>query len=459
MTVSSKMFKGSLFLLVLLFSVFVHADILITPDNQNKIVGVRLSDLNRYLPGVIPRIGELNRAIYNNPRRYFLYANSKSKILNLFLRELPKKDDDGYINLKLGAFLKYNKKKFEFETFNIKYRDNSNSGFHISNRRFIYLNDTLFSLQIGLIERKLVLRDSTYGLLMVFPVGVGAFDAQVENKEQVALLTSRIRNGFIYKEAAVEKRKKPKYYQKKPFIRVLNKKGSGGFTQFGLHIKQNEVFRRGFDSHGCMRLREHDLFALFYLLKKGNKSYLPLSMTYRVEDKADHPLPYWTKFYQEVANFGTKAAPECRRKGGGLIFNKHPPLVLMRKVRNTPPPVHLLNDLTDIANPEKRNCLTKKQLKMKKKAERKLLGNVKIMSELNANLDSRKAELEIEAARNQTGGQFDYYIRISAYDYDEDKVKKEKKEISKLEKEIESLRVKNNEIKQTIRDLESLESL
>ena len=106
------------------------------------------------------------------------------------------------------------------------------------------------------------------------------------------------------------KRSKPRYFQGKPFIRIINGPDiEEDSTPIGFHIEINNSFVRGFDSHGCMRMREMDLMLFYDLIALGSKQQTPLTIQYRLNDLSDSPIGKRDQTYKKVLNKGTNESP------------------------------------------------------------------------------------------------------------------------------------------------------
>jgi hypothetical protein len=174
----------------------------------------------------------------------------------------------------------------------------------------VNLEDTSLKAAVGLVDRKLIIKDEDKNIKMVMPIGVGAFDEGAMNEGKVSLLTPRLNNGFLDKRVVDSKREKPKYFKGKPFIRLLKGRDHvSDRTPIGFHIEINDSFVRGFDSHGCMRLREMDLMSVHDLVMGGSLTQIPIIVKYRLDDLSDSPILKRNKVFKTILNKGSKTAP------------------------------------------------------------------------------------------------------------------------------------------------------
>lgn len=278
-------------------------------EAANKVLGVRIDDLVNSYPSLVPGLANVAANIKSNPQAFF--NNGSVEVVHLvFLREIPELQSDTIV-LKLTAYVKY-KEVSNFENITISYAKGVSklAEMTISHENSVNLKDAVFKLQVGLVDRKLIIQDEIHDIKFILPIGVGGFDEGVLNEGKVSLITPRFQNGFIDQRAVISKREKPRYFDGKPFIRLL--KGNdlrADSTAIGFHTEINDSFVRGFDSHGCMRLRVPDLMAVHDLIMDGDEQQTPISVSYRTADLSDHPAGKRNKTYKTVLNNGTSASP------------------------------------------------------------------------------------------------------------------------------------------------------
>ena len=283
--------------------------LVIPAEAANKVVGVRLDDLVNNFPSLVPGLANVAANIKTTPQAFF--ANGEIQVVhNVFLSKLPEVTP-GLVRLSITGYVKY-KGFSNFEKIIVSYNNGAKklSDMIIESEASVNLRDTAFSLSVGLVDRKLIVEDSIYDIKFVFPIGVGGFDEGVLNEGKVSLLTPRFKNGVIDQRAVISKREKPRYFDGKPFIRLL--KGNdikSDMTAIGFHTEINDSFVRGFDSHGCMRLRVPDLMALHDLIMDNDEQQTPITVNYKTKDQADHPAGKRNKTYKTVLNNGTKESP------------------------------------------------------------------------------------------------------------------------------------------------------
>jgi hypothetical protein len=174
-------------------------------------------------------------------------------------------------------------------------------------------------MSVSLSEQLAVISDEKTGFRRVVPLGVGAIDA-VRFPGITTLMTPTTEHGRLDKRHLWRAREKPKYYRGKPFINVRvpveipenGKPVRYRTTIIGFHIWQNPAFRRGYLSHGCIRMRDADLDELLAVVE-GVRGTLPIKIRIKPIPKTWHPFPKLLNRYVAVKNYGTKEKPEARK--------------------------------------------------------------------------------------------------------------------------------------------------
>lgn len=180
-----------------------------------------------------------------------------------------------------------------------------------------------FKISAGLIDRMLVLESVESDVRIIYPLGVGGFDNNVMGFGK-RLLTPLFHGARLVKDSIVPHRTHPSYYRGEPFMPITN--AHGVQTAIGFHItilsdgdwakKGPNYLVRGFDSHGCMRLRQRDLRELYAIVKYQKDASIPVEVNYFVwSDSFDqsenlnehqvsqlHPYPFRTDGYMTVSS-------------------------------------------------------------------------------------------------------------------------------------------------------------
>lgn len=305
-------------------------------SSNSLVVGVRLDDVAKYSSRVYPLLGQRVQAVQGVIRDRMITEHGADEIFHIFFNQKPFIINRDNMELSLTVFYRHMNEEYLFTDIQLDVSKNRvlfRSGITRS------LNDTSFSLEVGLIERKLILTDSESRLKMVFPAGVGGFDEGVMIEDQLSLVTPRFQSAWLDKREAYAARQKPAYFAGKPFLRLtIDQELNIGYTAIGFHVQPNLTpFVRGFDSNGCIRLQTEDLISIHKILAHGRHLHLPVRVLYRIADSADHPMPKINTPFKTLLNTGTKSRPQ---------FDVDPEnnLVLMGRELKRAPLTHLLKD-------------------------------------------------------------------------------------------------------------------
>lgn len=323
-----KMMRSALFMVfVCLPFLAVHAE---------GVVGVRLTDLEKHASGRAPYVGLLHDHIEASQSALFV----SQEILNVFLESEPKRVGQTW-SYEVTAFVKNTSGQLRFERMNAEVNTQT-SQVRAWVRESVSLAQTDFIVEVALVERLVVLRDRSSSLLMIFPIGVGSFDEGVLNREY-SLLTPRFKNAYLSKRVAIESRTTPRYFAGKPFIRLLDGEQKA-HTPIGFHAQPNlDAFIRGFDSHGCIRMQLEDLMALYEFVARHPETYIPLTVSYHLDESYQHPFPKRDRSFQTIQNVGTRSNPEYTIDRDYLVQTTYV---------NRQPPVEQLYDFAEDNNEE-----------------------------------------------------------------------------------------------------------
>lgn len=197
------------------------------------------------------------------------------------------------------------------------------------------LNKTQFSVDVSLVDLKAQLSDAISGAKFVIPIGGPAFDQGVlpRSKGHQIFVTPTF-SGMMSSSSSYESRTDPPYYKGKPFLAVAPKSGAGtlyGFhtTPFGYidkHVDNNELVR-GFVSAGCMRLKDDDLYEMFYIVAYSGKM-IPVEIQQKGSWIEQHPFPMILNGYHKVSGY-------CPKIGKGNSECLPEPIVGSRIVYST----------------------------------------------------------------------------------------------------------------------------
>jgi hypothetical protein len=156
----------------------------------------------------------------------------------------------------------------------------------------IPLSETHFSVNAGLLDRMVVIEDAANGLTLAFPLGVGGIDEAVISKGY-RILTPRFHGVYLTRSTVQPTRNDPTYYRNRPFMPITEGKNSPTAIAFHITILDDgtaaraglNYLQRGFESHGCMRMREKDLMEFFAIVMQGGNLKVPVDVDYHVAAK------------------------------------------------------------------------------------------------------------------------------------------------------------------------------
>ncbi|OIQ16394.1 MAG: hypothetical protein BM556_14725 [Bacteriovorax sp. MedPE-SWde] len=342
-----NMIKGGLVLSAIALSMNAAAAFQTLGVGSNKIVNVRVNDVAKWTNNKVdPNLSKFVSWASKNNSKLFPDLKVK-KVYNLFFTDLPQRDGDQF-KYKLAAFVRTEGsfEELQFVKLNIhgelKWDKKKVKGYVnsiISEQ--IGLSKTNFKVEVSLADRKAIVKDTTNGLKMVFPLGVGAFDEGVLN-DGVSILTPRFKAGFIDKKFAQYERKKPRYFMGKPFIRLhAGDRSKEDYTSIGFHTQPNGgEFIRAFDSHGCIRMQNPDLYAMYWIITQAPRRKTPLVVKFKLNDSAEHPFPLKNKPYKRVLNVGSATSPNWTMDRDDLVQTSY-------NWNDTAPISHLVDDAAD----------------------------------------------------------------------------------------------------------------
>lgn len=334
-----------LFLYSLLVFFFTTVQAQFAPAHANQLNHVDIRDLVQYQNEQYPFAKIVLLDLRRNSPRYYPFgvefrgAGVKKR---LYTRE------NAVYGVEIEGRVRYDRERFwvnlisfyhatmggfRFRRHRVLVDQVRNQVLRIETEQDFSLQDTNFRVEIGLAQRKVILIDDEKDITKVYPIAVGAFDFGITKQAhgRTRLVTPiftapNIQPAFIQSE-----RCDPNYYECKPFIRIMN--GARGWTDIGFHIQQNPQLERGFVSHGCMRMREKDLYEMNAIFKYNSQKTSSVNMKMFLRSTIDHPYPMHNNWFHSVENFGTELEPQT----GKDRFD----LTALEKVQSLPP-VHQL---------------------------------------------------------------------------------------------------------------------
>ena len=195
----------------------------------------------------------------------------------------------------------------------------------------IALSETNFNMKGSLADQKIILEDTNYDITKVFPVTVGAIDARdglvesmnfwVPKRNRNIGKTPELKKEFQdFSNAALVKRSKwttgnswanaaerihPHDYRGRPFLGLVDlnfvnldaekPNFAAGYREVGLHYQiTRSKLERGFRSHGCVRVRDKDLYQVDAIVNHGPKDMVASVFKKELPEYAglNHPHSY-----------------------------------------------------------------------------------------------------------------------------------------------------------------------
>lgn len=182
----------------------------------------------------------------------------------------------------------------------------------------IPLSRTQFQVVGDLLGRKVILEDRQNQITKVFPIGVGSFDVRTAfgMDNHVSLMTFEFQDAVLKKTDSqrgfypnTRSRIYPSYYKGRPFLAIFDR--TKGYRQIGMHYQiDDDGLRRGFVSHGCVRVEDKYLYQLDAILNEGLQDEIPIKIVYDLKgyENIDHPMPKLDSGYN-IVNYSELTPP------------------------------------------------------------------------------------------------------------------------------------------------------
>jgi hypothetical protein len=207
----------------------------------------------------------------------------------------------------------------------IQVKIQKNNTFQILASKDISLASTHFFFSVGLLERAVLLEDSKTGIKIIFPLGVGGLDS-VTDPSRTDILTPLFQNSMIKKSSVDPSVTDPSYYRGLPFLPITDRHGHETVIAFHITILDDSTWIsrggnylvRGFESHGCMRLREGDLAEMTAIVMGGPDPGTPVNVNLVTPEHlgATHPYPMRRNGYQRIKYFENPGQAEHFKRDG-----------------------------------------------------------------------------------------------------------------------------------------------
>lgn len=191
-------------------------------------------------------------------------------------------------------------------------------------------------IKASLLDRLTVVSDESFGFARIYPAGVGALDT-VRVPGEMSSLTPATELGRVSRESGFLTLNAPTWNRGLPYLPfeipwVANRPdGQRRWyveTRVAFHAFQGQTFSRGFNSHGCITLRDADLIELADLVF-ARAEPVPLVVRPNPFREHQHPLAHESGHYWALENLGSAARPAITRGN----------LYAIKKVKEAPPAI------------------------------------------------------------------------------------------------------------------------
>jgi len=191
-------------------------------------------------------------------------------------------------------------------------------------------------IKVSLLDRLTQVYDEAFGFARVYPAGVGAID-EVRVPGEISSLTPVTELGRVSRETGFLSLNAPSWNRGMPYLPfeipwVANRPdGQRRWyveTRVAFHAFQEQRFSRGFNSHGCVTLRDEDLTELAALVF-ARPVPVPLTVRPNPFPEHQHPFPHESTHYWALENLGSAERPHITRGN----------LYAIKKVKEAPPAI------------------------------------------------------------------------------------------------------------------------
>ncbi len=250
--------------------------------------------------------------------------------------------------------------------------------------REIPLSETNFTVHVELATQKALLTDLNHGVTKVIPITAGSIDSRTASGDaskvnSMTLLVPGRRiqyRNFELQDSVLVKRQtwsannnshqrvRPAYYKGRPFIALIDqsrmsKNDDGSFKKYRTRLDENgnntfvlgsdqkpildeengtpyypagyrligfhyqieaTGLKRGFESHGCIRLQDHDLYTIDAIVNAGPKDLVPVEVKMLLNEFQDLDSIYKRSSNYKKVIYSTSEEPNdftvyCKNKG------------------------------------------------------------------------------------------------------------------------------------------------
>lgn len=175
-------------------------------------------------------------------------------------------------------------------------------------------------IEVSLVDRLTFVGDERFGFARTYPSGVGALD-EIRRPGYLTSLTPATELGRISRQSSHRSLSSPAWSRGKPYLPFeipwVAERADGTRrwyvkTRVAFHIWQGRAFSRGFNSYGCVTLRDTDLDELADLVF-SRADPLPLRVSAPALSEHRHPLRHEGGHHWVLENLGTDENPRIIR--------------------------------------------------------------------------------------------------------------------------------------------------
>jgi hypothetical protein len=294
---------------------------------------VDLADVAKYRSDLLPDAGMIVSAFTDDSA--MISPDGSFLIGGVELQNYPLEDADGkgvvYHNITALMASQNAENFFRFFSIHVTTNGGHREIDEVQIQKDVPLSQAQFMINTGLIQRLVILNDLKDNIEIIYPLGVGGVDENVINPDAYSMLTPLFSDAVLKRSTVTKARHMPTYYRDLPFMPLTNKRGL--LTPIAFHIsvlsdsdwetRGPNYLVRGFESHGCMRLRKKDLMEMFTIVEQGGLEEIPVNVDLfafnigasEVATVGEniptelHPYPLTRSVYERVKNMAAPGQP------------------------------------------------------------------------------------------------------------------------------------------------------
>ena len=177
-----------------------------------------------------------------------------------------------------------------------------------------FLRREKIEMKVSVRDLTLTLSHARSGYWQIMPLAAGGVNT-LESSGMAQWMTQEIPMAELHKTDAYAFRKRcePDYFKCLPFI-PIRVAGADQRTDLGFHAFPGNEFKRGYLSHGCLRLRVRDLLEVYAIVMQSASSATGLKLLHSPYRREMHPYPVFVDHVMAVRNCGK--GQSCRDSEG-----------------------------------------------------------------------------------------------------------------------------------------------